>query len=93
MRITVDIDDDVLAAARGLAARDGTSIGKTLSQLVREALARPVAIGKEDRLAALRAAAGTWRDRPFDGATFVDAARGDSERPRSTRADFLRFWP
>lgn len=50
MRTTLDIDDDVLAAARALAARDGASIGKTLSVLAREALTRPVAIGKKGRI-------------------------------------------
>lgn len=44
MRTTLDIDDDVLAAARSLAVRDGSSIGKTLSVLAREALTRPVGI-------------------------------------------------
>jgi hypothetical protein len=50
MRTTVDIDDDVLAAARALAARDGASIGKTLSVLAREALTRPVVINKKGRV-------------------------------------------
>jgi hypothetical protein len=49
MRITVDIDDDVLSAARALAARDGSSIGKALSVLAREALTRPVT-GKKGRI-------------------------------------------
>lgn len=52
MRTTVDIDDDVLAAARALAARDGTSIGKSLSLLAREALSRPVGINKKGRVPA-----------------------------------------
>ncbi len=38
MRTTVDIDPDVLAAARALARRRNTSIGQVLSQLARQAL-------------------------------------------------------
>ena len=35
MRTTVTIDDDVLAVARALADRDGTSLGTALSELAR----------------------------------------------------------
>jgi hypothetical protein len=42
MRTTIAIDDDVLAAAKGLAARQHESVGKVISALVRQAL-RPVA--------------------------------------------------
>ncbi|MBX3590117.1 MAG: CopG family transcriptional regulator [Burkholderiaceae bacterium] len=38
MRTTLDIDPDVLAAARELAARRGASIGRVLSELARQAL-------------------------------------------------------
>ncbi|RZF23755.1 CopG family transcriptional regulator [Paraburkholderia sp. UYCP14C] len=38
MRITLDIDDDVLAAARVRAEREHVSIGRILSQLARAAL-------------------------------------------------------
>lgn len=38
MRTTVDIDDDVLSAARDRARREGSSIGKVLSQLARQGL-------------------------------------------------------
>lgn len=38
MRTTLDIDDDVLAAAKELAAHDRRSAGKVLSDLAREAL-------------------------------------------------------
>jgi len=41
MRTTVDIEEDVLAAAKEIARRRGVSIGKVLSDLVRQALARP----------------------------------------------------
>jgi len=39
MRTTVDIDEDVLQAARGLARREGKTIGKLLAALARRGLA------------------------------------------------------
>jgi hypothetical protein len=39
MRTTLDIDEDVLQAARELAANRGATIGKILSDLARQALA------------------------------------------------------
>jgi hypothetical protein len=38
MRTTVAIDDDVLAAAKGLAAQQHKSVGQVLSLLARQAL-------------------------------------------------------
>lgn len=38
MRITVNIDDDVLAVARALARRRGTSLGRALSELARQGI-------------------------------------------------------
>jgi hypothetical protein len=38
VRTTVDIDEDVLLAARELARRRGTSMGQVLSDLARQAL-------------------------------------------------------
>jgi hypothetical protein len=38
MRTTLDIDDDVLAAAKELARAQNTTIGKVISELVRKAL-------------------------------------------------------
>ncbi|ETX01943.1 MAG: CopG family transcriptional regulator [Candidatus Entotheonella factor] len=40
MRTTLDIDDDVLFAAKEIAKRQGKSIGKALSELARQALSR-----------------------------------------------------
>lgn len=42
MRTTLDIEEDVLMAAREIARRRRLSIGKVLSELARSALARPV---------------------------------------------------
>jgi hypothetical protein len=41
MRTTLDIDDDVLAAAKELAAGQKTTAGKVLSDLARKALTEP----------------------------------------------------
>jgi hypothetical protein len=41
MRTTIDIDDDVLAAAKVLASRQKTAAGKILSELARRALTQP----------------------------------------------------
>ena len=38
MRTTLDVDDDVLQAAKDLAANRGTTAGKVLSDLARQAL-------------------------------------------------------
>lgn len=40
MRTTLDIDDDVLAAARSLAAQRQESIGKVVSDLARQTLTK-----------------------------------------------------
>lgn len=42
MRTTLSIDDDVLVAAKGLAARQHRSVGEVISTLARQAL-RPIA--------------------------------------------------
>lgn len=41
MRTTLDLDDDVLIAARAHAAREKRSLGAVISELAREALQRP----------------------------------------------------
>jgi hypothetical protein len=41
MRTTLDIDDDILAAAREHAARERKSLGAVISALARESLRRP----------------------------------------------------
>jgi hypothetical protein len=42
MRTTLDLDEDILQAARELAALHRTSMGRVVSDLVRRALAAPV---------------------------------------------------
>jgi hypothetical protein len=43
MRTTLDIDDDVLSAAKDLAASQKTTAGKVISDLARKALTKPSA--------------------------------------------------
>jgi hypothetical protein len=43
MRTTLDIDDDILAAAEQRAAEEGSTTGKVISDLARQALTRPTA--------------------------------------------------
>ncbi len=40
MRTTLDVDDDVLLAAKEIARQRGVSMGKALSDLARQALSR-----------------------------------------------------
>ncbi len=46
MRTTVDIDDDVLQAAKELAASRGTTAGRMLSELARKGLEQPARANK-----------------------------------------------
>jgi hypothetical protein len=43
MRTTLDIDDDVLIAAKAHASRERKSVGSVISALARDALRRPAA--------------------------------------------------
>jgi hypothetical protein len=42
MRTTLDLDDQVLLAARAKAAAEGISVGRAVSELVRLAISAPV---------------------------------------------------
>ncbi len=46
MRTTLAIDDDVLAAAKGLAARQKKTLGEVVSELARQSLRPQVASAK-----------------------------------------------
>jgi hypothetical protein len=43
MRTTLDIEDDVLLATKELARRAGTTAGRVISNLLRQALTQPAA--------------------------------------------------
>jgi hypothetical protein len=58
MRTTLDIDDDVLAAARELAASERRSLGAVISELARRGL-MPAGVEPDDVLPVIRVPAGT----------------------------------
>lgn len=47
MRTTLDIDDDVLAAAKERARRENTTAGALISRLLREAMTQPASTMRE----------------------------------------------
>ena len=70
MRTTIDVDEDVLAAAKELARKQRVSIGKIVSGLLREALS-----GRYSRSEArhdLPAKAGGFRPFPARGRVVTD---------------------
>ena len=48
MRTTLQLDDDVLAAARVLARQQRTSLGAVISELARQALVAPAPVASPD---------------------------------------------
>lgn len=47
MRTTLDIEDDVLQAAKELARCEGSTTGKVISKLARNGLTQPTSSGKK----------------------------------------------
>lgn len=58
MRTTLEIDDDVVTAARVLAAGEKRSLGSVISELARRGLT-PAQVGSEGDLPVIRVPAGT----------------------------------
>jgi hypothetical protein len=58
MRTTLDLDDDVVAAARELASGERRSLGSIISELARRGLT-PAQVGSEDGLPVIRVPPGT----------------------------------
>ena len=50
MRITVDLEDDVLLAAKEIAKQRGYTLGRVLSELVRQALTRRTSVSTKHGL-------------------------------------------
>ncbi|TQN41398.1 hypothetical protein FHU33_0766 [Blastococcus colisei] len=71
MRTTLDIDDDVVAAARELAASGRRSLGAVISELARRGLT-PARVESEDGLPVIRVPAGTAPITPAMVARAVD---------------------
>jgi Arc/MetJ-type ribon-helix-helix transcriptional regulator len=73
-RTQVYIGEEELEALDS-AARD---VGASRSELIRRAIRESYGLRtKADRLRALRASAGSWKGRSFNGAEYVDSMRGD----------------
>ena len=81
VRTQLYLDEPIHARLRVLARKQG----KTLSELVREALERVYGTGdREEKLATLRAMTGIWKDRKDIGDTraYVRRLRRDTHRIR-----------
>jgi len=73
-RTQIYLDDHEVALLSQESARTGAS----RSELIRRAVRTQYGVHTpEDRLAALRASAGTWSDRPGTGAEYVEELRSD----------------
>src|SRR5262249_14755985 len=74
MRTQITLNDEEIE----LLDRAATESGASRSELIRRAIRTTYGTcSKEERVAALKRSAGSWRRRDFAGADYVDAARGD----------------
>ncbi|MCV7234461.1 ribbon-helix-helix domain-containing protein [Mycobacterium branderi] len=74
MRTQITLTDEEVE----LLDRAARSSGASRSELIRRAIRATYGSGsKEDRVAALKRSAGSWRRRDSTGAEYVDAVRGD----------------
>jgi Arc/MetJ-type ribon-helix-helix transcriptional regulator len=74
MRTQITLNDEEIE----LLDRAATESGASRSELIRRAIRTTYgARSKEERVAALKRSAGSWRRRDFAGADYVDAVRGD----------------
>lgn len=73
MRTTLSIDDDVVMAAKEIAAAESTSVGAALSVLARRGLAPRSRIATDDEgVPVIRASPGTRKIRVEDVAAALD---------------------
>ena len=82
IRTQLYLDEDIHQRLRGLADKQG----RTISDLVREALARAYGAGHiDERITTLQEITSLWRDRDDLGATdaYVRRLRRDTHRGRS----------
>jgi len=73
-RTQVYLGEEELQALDRAARAAGASRSELIRRSVREAFGLKT---KADRTRALRASAGSWKERSFTGAEYVDARRGD----------------
>lgn len=67
MRTTLDIDEDVLAAAKELARAEGKTMGEVISDLARKGLTSPGGAGFAEGQVAFRTDASDWPTFPSRG--------------------------
>jgi Arc/MetJ-type ribon-helix-helix transcriptional regulator len=80
-RTQIYLEDRDREVLERISKASGASISELIRRAIRDRYGRPLT--REERLEALRAAAGSWADRDFTGAEYVDAMRGDlNERLR-----------
>jgi len=79
-RTQVYLSDEELDLLERAGRESGASRSELIRRAVRSTFGAPT---KADRLHALQSSAGSWADRDFTGAEYVDAIRGDlNERLR-----------
>lgn len=71
MRTTLDIDDDLLAAAKELARRQGRSAGQVVSSLLRQSLTGTTPRGSSRRAAEARPTVSGFRPFPAKAGVIV----------------------
>jgi predicted transcriptional regulator len=74
MRTQITLNDEDLELLDRVAKATGASRSALIRRAIHTAYGRRT---KEERTAALKRSAGSWRGRDFTGADYVDAVRGD----------------
>ena len=84
MRITIEIDDDVMAAAKVLAVDRGMSVGEVISESVRRGLAARTRIGERDGFPVFELPDGR------EGFGLTDVLRANEKSARQVSRCFLK---
>lgn len=79
-RTQIYLGDDERELLDRMSRLTGASTSELIRRAIRSNYGRPLT--KEEKLAAMHAAAGSWADREFTGAEYVDAIRGGSAEQR-----------
>lgn len=74
MRTQITLNDEEVELLDRVARATGASRSELIRRAIRSAFG---ARSKEERTAALKRSAGSWRGRDFTGADYVDVVRGD----------------
>ncbi|MEX0791018.1 MAG: CopG family transcriptional regulator [Actinomycetota bacterium] len=76
-RTQIYLGEEEIALLDRVSATTGASRSELIRRAVRKTFGEPTA---DERIQALRASAGSWADRGFSGADYVDSVRGDLNR-------------